>query len=220
MGQSKLSGADFLRSAAIVVLFGVSGCRFVTPDVKEQQELARRGALGSGAPAWMAASNKGVDAAGRSSFGFLPDSYSANLSGTSVSSVYTTISEEDAYRRLEKEKITAASQNSSTEKEGPLDRIAKACPGMEKEVNDALTTVDSKERLDKYSALTNRCSASADLWLWTGKAYLTQGKLSDAARSFQQAITVDPQNTEDSELLDETKKQQEKAKASKDKGPK
>ena len=203
-----------IGSLTIVTLLG--GCRFVVPDVNEQAELARRGAIGSAAPGWMAASNKGVLSAGRS--GFLPESYDSNLSGTSVSSVYSTIDQNDELQRAQDQKVAAAAAKSSTsngQKDGPLDRIAKACPGTESEVNDAFTTTDTTARLEKYQALTVKCSSSEDLWVWNGKDFLAVSNLTQAARCFDQALSLNPQNAEANKLLAEVRKLQNKAAAEK-----
>lgn len=225
-GNFRNSGIAISRAAAvgfalIAGLAPLAGCRFKSPTMAEQQELQRRGALAQGSPAWMATPTGGAGATGRASSGFLPESYSASLSGAAVSPVYSTIDQQDQYRRdVDDKTAAAAAKSSAAVKEGPLDRIERACPGLEKEVNDALTTTDSAERTAKYHALTQKCTASADLWIWTGKAYLTQGRLADSERAFDQAIGIDPQNTEASDLLTEVRKQRKKTAADKDAAPK
>ena len=199
---------------AAIVASGAGGCRFIAPDIKEQQELANRGAFANGTPAWVPTSNKGVSSAGRSSTGFLPDSYSAELSGTSVSPVYAAMTNDTKAQWAEEQKAETV-RKAAEPKQGPLDRIAKACPGTEAEVNEALTTVEAPARLEKYSALTRTCSASTDLWIWNGKEFLSSGKLTDAARCFDQALNIDPQNMEAAGLLAEVRKQQNKAAAEK-----
>lgn len=199
---------------AVVVVAAAGGCRFVVPDIHEQQELAKRGAFAGGTPAWVATSNKGVSSAGRSSTGFLPESYSTDLSGTSVSPVYAAMTN-DTKSQLADAQKAAAVRKAAEPMQGPLDRIAKACPGTEAEVNDALTTVEAPLRLEKYRALTRQCSASADLWIWNGKEYLAIGKLADAGRCFDQALVLEPQNIEAADFLAEVRKQQNKAAAEK-----
>lgn len=201
-----------------------AGCRIKSPTLEEQRALAERGAFGSGTPAWMsAAAGVRSGSGGGIGGGLIPQVFSPpgdSIAGNTQQQAALRKSAEEALdeQREAQQKLRTAddrttkatdtygSRSGATEKESPLDRILAACPGIESQVNDALTTVDTDQRIAKYVQLTNRCSHSWDLWLWLGKDYQKKNRLVQASRCYEKALILNNQAEEAEQLLAESRK--------------
>ena len=215
--------AVILKAAICGIIFAsLTGCRFKSPNLEEQQALVERGAFPSGTPGWLA-SPTGVGNP-ISGGGFIPTVFAPPSAG-SVSGGATAAAErkEAALELAAKQKADAARQSAlrgEVKKDSPIGRIESVCPGLESQVTEALTTTALDERLQKYLRLTTRCSNSSDLWLWLGKDYQKKKLLVQASRCFEKSLILDNQNKEAEELLAKTRKELNATPATKLEAPK
>lgn len=208
------------HAVVFAALLAAGGCRVKSPTLDEQRELVRRGAFPSGTPGWMA-SQTGLGTQGRAGFGgLIPQVFSTPAESTSGSSqLLATIEQQTAERerRLQQEQLdrqraddrstqALSATGVKDEKDSPLNRINRACPGIESQVNEALTTIDIEQRIAKYVTLTNRCPHSFDLWLWLGKDYEKRNKLVQASRCYEKALVLNNQSEEASRLLEQSRR--------------
>jgi hypothetical protein len=171
-----------------IALIALSGCRFKVPTKAEQAALVEMGAFPGGPPAWMSAA---VGPHQRDSSGFIPEFFSPRG--------------ETAEQRARLSGIvpaqSTAAKSASPAAVDPLSRIAALCPDVERDVNEAITTIELNDRVNKYVLLTQRCSGSSDLWLWLGKDYLKQNRMAEAGRAFEKVLVIDNNSDEARELL-------------------
>ncbi len=195
-----------IGGATCIAMFG---CRIKSPSLEEQQALVQRGAFPSGTPGWLAAPT-GVGNP-ISAGGFIPTGFAPPSAGTVAGGASAASARKDAeLEYAAKQKAEAARQaqlRGEVKKDSPLSRIESVCPGLEREVTDALTTTALDERLQKYIKLTTRCSNSWDLWLWLGKDYQKKKQLVQASRCFEKSLILNAQNEEAEELLTKTRKE-------------
>ena len=191
-----------LSATALVIVLSSSACRFVLPDFNEGQTLARRGAFPSELPTWVKPLAD-QDIKRPSSSGMIPLSY--GTPGIVRSAQTQAGDSDDKNRKKDRRKLagigSAASNQAglSTAGDGgdsdsPLDRILELCPGIESGVSEALRTESAKDRIAKYNSLTLRCPNSSDLWFWLGKDYESLRRYSDAIRSYERVLALEPEN--------------------------
>lgn len=194
LNRSQSSLRHLVGVVALVVV--ASGCRIVVPSVEEQKYLAAQGAFAGGAPAWVSTHVRPSE----SSSGLIPESYS------SPNSIRGDLASDRLVEQEQQQVVAGAVAPQSDEKPvptSPLDRIAAVCPGIDKAVNDALTTVELEQRIAQYSNLTVQCSGSSDLWIWLGNDYLKANQIPQAKRAFDQALIVEPTNADAKNGIDE-----------------
>ncbi len=194
---------------ALLIVTVLAGCRFKSATVAEQQALVSRGGFSGGAPAW---SPRTVDgsAAGiplRDSGG-IPERFNS----PAVS--YGANSDNDQFfKQVQKSRAKLIeTQAGGDEEEGivvnrdkessPLDRIAKVCPGIDAEAEEAILIENSAVRIQKYQELTRRCPLSADLWTWLSRDQLSSGNFTEAESAARQALAVQPEFKPAQTILD------------------
>lgn len=180
----------------VVVVVGLSSCRFEVPDTNEQRALVERGSFPSGAPLWVSGTVEGAER--QHSTGVIPE-YVVPPAAVYVRSDESRAMMREREDRQEKEVPV-------TKEQSPLARIMALCPGLDTQVNAALTTVNHNERIARYESLTRDCSASADLWLWLGQDYLKAGQFPQAQAAFERVLMLDAANAEAKSGLDEVQK--------------
>ena len=182
-------------TVAAFTFLALGACRFESPSVEEQQYLAGQGAFAGGSPAWVSTAVQGKKAPNLIPESFAaPDAIRGRLS--------SDLLDEQRQKSLELAAKEKAAPQKSVPDASPLNRINQVCPGVESSVNDALTTVDLNERIGKYASLTSQCSSAYDLWIWLGNDYLKAERIPEAKRAFDQALVLNPGNTEASQGLD------------------
>lgn len=186
---------------ALGILFGgLSACRIKSPTLAEQQALSAKGALNA-KDSWVAAPIQRGQMVNDPVAAGIPDYTSGGstpLDNLSAQIQPSTNAEGDSEASERTVATVGSSANTPSvnevKDESPLDKIARACPGSEKEVTDALKTLDRNSRINKYQVLTGRCPASSNLWDWLGVDYLQSGKIEEAKDCFQKAVLLDNSN--------------------------
>ncbi|MCB0321957.1 MAG: tetratricopeptide repeat protein [Bdellovibrionales bacterium] len=191
---------SFVTLAALVV---VAGCRFKAPSTAEGRHLADQKVFAGAVPAWVNQTQEKRPTFAVKS-GLVPQSYTVPTAVASSNRLgpdgFTEEQGEGAERTEEGTRLGRAEQVERND-DSPLDRIEQLCPGLEASVSDALRTVNTPSRIEKYERLTRGCPASADLWLWLGKDYEAEGRLVEANRSFENVLVHDPGNEAAEALL-------------------
>ncbi len=193
---------------ALLIVTVLAGCRFKSATVAEQQALVSRGGFSGGAPAWSPRTVTG-SAAGiplRDSGG-IPERFNS----PAVS--YAANSDNDQFfKQVQNSRAKLIDEKESGEEEGivvnrdkessPLDRIAKVCPGIDAEAEEAILIENSAVRVQKYQELTRRCPLSADLWTWLSRDQLSSGNFAEAESAARQALAVQPEFSPAQTILD------------------
>jgi hypothetical protein len=200
-----------LAIASLGFLPLLSSCQFKSPTIAEQKYLVEKGAFPGGVPEWLAAPGPGGSlGAGRAlSGGLIPQTFTgpAIENSKSAPNVQQASSSGGTFQVpaaiAPQEKKPA--EDDKAEK-SPLGRIAKLCPSVESEVNEALITIDLLQRIRKYESLVVRCPSSADLWLWLGKDYEKNNQRVKAGRCFEKVLVLDPANQEAEKLLTDNRR--------------
>ncbi len=161
-----------------------SGCRLKSPTIQEQQALVARNSFPSGPPPWISSSALGSNPGARLSFGNLFGSQSSI--GVHQDTIPTPTRAERLVA-LQSQGQEQASTQPTARLDSPLERISAVCPGTERQVNDAITTVEDGEQIDKLLSLTRACPNSSDLWQWLGEAYQRTNQSVSANRCFKRA---------------------------------
>lgn len=183
---------------AAVTLTAAPGCRFRSPSLSEEQELASRGALTGNSTDWVAAPlarGQMLDSGGYNNFsGGIPDYRHgpAPLDKLSSGIVSEPAREVQAVKTAETPKV----EEKSPSEESPLDRVERSCPGTETQVTDALKTTDRAARIKKYEALTRSCTTSSELWMWLGVDYERSEQIDEAKHAYEEAVLLSPRNDE------------------------
>ena len=192
----------------MLIVTVLAGCRFKSATVAEQQALVSRGGFSGGAPAWSPRTVTG-SAAGiplRDSGG-IPERFNS----PAVS--YAANSDNDQFfKQVQNSRAKLIDEKESGEEEGivvnrdkessPLDRIAKVCPGIDAEAEEAILIENSAVRIQKYQELTRRCPLSADLWTWLSRDQLSSGNFAEAESAARQALAVQPEFSPAQTILD------------------
>ena len=202
--EEQIRGARLVRLLLLLICGStllLSGCRFTSPSVEEQEVLAQKGAFAGGAPAWSSMSN-----IGRSKNELIPTEYGTRSINDSTDRTFSASRNERFEQRakldeLMKEEDTGAIED--VRDSSPIARITALCPSAEQPVTEAITTTDRDARIQKYRRLTRSCPNSADLWLWLGRDYKDAGRASEARQALEQAAYLDPNNAEVKQLLSE-----------------
>jgi len=182
--------------ASLMLLFS---CGLRVPSADEQAKLEEMGAFPGGSPQWITTgvqSNKGAG-------GLIPTSYKVP-ENTTQESIETGFQEKRAAMTQTREDLTYGDTDEpmmGDTEDSPLARINSVCPGMENDVNEAITTTVRAERIRKYEVLARRCPSSWDLWLWLGRDYLRDNKLAAAGRSYERVLVLNPNQAEADEQL-------------------
>lgn len=202
-------------SVSLIAVVCATGCRFKVSSAGEGQEFARRGAYPVGAPSWVKVP-PGSETKSQTSAGLVPLTFgSPPVVKESESSIPNgqMFADDDRTKARAAMAARVASQSpdnrigqTSAQPDDMFGRIEKACPGMEKSVNEALTADTQTDRIAKYETLTTRCSDSVDLWILLGKEYQGIKKNTEASRSFQRALSLEPSNAEAKQLLEAVRK--------------
>lgn len=178
----------------------VSGCRFKFPTSSEGAHLLEQNVFAEGnVPAWVNQNKEEKPVFGRDS-GLVPQTYSVPPAVQSSRAVKTSepSTEQTGVLRPGEAAEDFADEDGGflvNEEDGsPLDRIERECPGVESAVSAALRTEEASQRIRRYEDLTRKCPTSADLWLWLGKDYQSQGRLVEANRAFENVLVYDPGN--------------------------
>ncbi|MFN8392052.1 MAG: hypothetical protein U0136_17305 [Bdellovibrionota bacterium] len=208
MQKNSLHRLASVTAALSVTL--LSSCQFKSPTVAEQKYLVEKGAFPAGTPGWIATPLAGGALPGGGSYsgGLIPQTFTGSTPHQNRSAAPTAEESRSSAGTFKIPTALAEKKEVEDDKDAssPLHRIAKLCPSVESEVNDALITVDLKQRIRKYESLTLRCPQSADLWLWLGKDYSKDGEDVKAGRSFEKVLVIDATNKEASDLLTENRK--------------
>lgn len=91
--------------------------------------------------------------------------------------------------------------NAAKETDGPLQRLERLCPNLEKEAVQALQISDLGQRIKAYERLAVQCPTSPDLWLWLGKDYDRGERMEKAQKCYQKVLALEPANAEAKQLL-------------------
>jgi len=184
----------------LLVVVLCTGCRFKSASVAEQQALITRGGFSGGAPAWSPRTVTG-SAAGiplRNSGG-IPERYNppAVAYGSNADNNRFASQVQEKRGRLIAEQAAGVEEDQGIvvdrdKSASPLDRIAKICPGIDTEAEEALVVENPSVRLSKYQELTRRCPLSEDLWTWQSREYLSAGNFAEAEKSARQALSINP----------------------------
>jgi len=178
----------FLMAIAVTM----AGCRFVSPSTSEQAELIKRGSFPSSAPAWVSGAGDSGASIGTGGAGIIP---TVVVPPTAQASNYYQMESAVAENISANQEIkTSMIKEEEKILESPLDRIEKVCPGNETRVNEALTTIDRRERISKYESLLGSCPLAFDIKLWLASDYTKVGRYGDALALYKQVLTMDPAN--------------------------
>ena len=161
------------------------GCRIKAPTLEEQQALSEQGAFGTGTPNWVARSTAGSS---RSSGGFL--SISAPEGVIPPTRVVDS-----------RDRLSIAKTRSEKKTLSPFEQLAEDCPGIESDVNDALTTMDVIERVSKYEMLISKCRDNEQLLLWLAEDYILLNDFSEGRRTVNKILTLNSDSQQARELL-------------------
>lgn len=175
----------------VFLLLCCAGCRVKAPTIAEQELLMQRGTFGTSSPAWLARSVRPAQIADGDTGGLL----SLNTSGRTFSNASSEPTEKSVMNPLPPE---APIENLS-----PLEKISRLCPTLESEVNDAITSVDVIDRVQKYEVLSRRCDQSSDLLIWLTQDYVTLQDLTAARRTLDRVRVLDPNNPAVNELSEQ-----------------
>jgi len=166
---------------AVVVL---PGCRVKVPTAEEQAELVQKRTFPAGAPAWFAQTGGRAQMQG----GVIPQTLA-------VPQAIAARTEDVTYPVLVRAEEIAKPTDAGAERQlTALQRVNQTCPGREKEINAALTTVELEKRITQYRALSQSCPMSADLLLWLASDYAKAGKHIDARSAYNQVLVLEPTN--------------------------
>ena len=201
-----------MRELVITVVLGVvlGGCRLVIPSPDENQALLQRGTFVGDTPAWAAQGAALGSKRSSIGMGIMPTSFSSSPLTSPItvgdSAFSKTLAEKKAenyQKKITAEQSTAADSNVATAQSAssPLSRITAICPGLEKSVTDAITTVERPLKLRKLESLTARCQGSADLWYWLGVEFEAVGRYGEAERTLNLALSFMPEMKEATTLL-------------------
>ncbi len=184
--KGSFSEYNRLRYFLLSALF-CFGCHLKLPTPAEQSELVKRGTYPNGVPPWISSTVLGAVPGKRLNMGFIPTSFEIHD---------PSLNDSTKLHIVEPPTDTPASKTSA------LERIALQCPTIEKQVVEALTTVESLEQIERYEALIRRCSHSSDLWYLCGVSYEQAGYLSKARQAFARALSLNSGNQDARSKLD------------------
>ena len=172
-----------------------TACRFKSPTIEEQRELASRGAFPAGTPSWVSQHHQLGSFPSRS-----PATSSAAelVNRSSLPQRSRELKVEDARAKLASSQIA---EQTNTRPNSPLARVAEACPGYDKHAEEGLLIVNRAERIAKYEWLVQRCPRSTDIWTWLGRDYRSAGLNNKAKDAASRAYNIDNNNEEAQDLL-------------------
>lgn len=172
------------------VLVSFSACRIKAPTLQEQQALAEKGAFGTGTPAWVARQARASSGIGQSSSGgFL-----------SITAPESRIAAPNIEEKVQN-RIARANTRPTEESLSPMEKLTNDCQGLDSQINEALTTVDDIERIEKYEKLVAQCSSSEQLLLWLAEDYLQLRDFAEARKTVNRILVINAENQEAVELM-------------------
>jgi hypothetical protein len=195
-------------SIAALILF--SGCSFSAPDFKQQQELLSRGSFAGTTPEWVLQPRRGVADVAAPQQGLLPTAYTSSGVGRDMKAPERMATEIPAVTAAEREAAKkGGGAKISSEAVGPLNKLVEKCPFIEDKTRETLVMEDIGARISSWNGLISQCPAGSALYYWLGQDYEKAGKLPEAGRNYEQALTLDHLNVDAAAALDELRKKQQ-----------
>ena len=199
-------------SCSILFILGVlSGCSVSAPDYKQQQELSARGSFAGGTPAWVLhPRSNGVADVATPQQGLMPTSFTSSGIGRDVRESQRMSTELPAVTMAERKALESGGKKpAEPEAVGMLNKLVAKCPYIEDQVRATLLVEDTQGRIKSWTELISQCPSGSALYFWIGQDYEKAGRLAEAGRNYEQALTLDHLNVDAAAALDELRKKQQ-----------
>lgn len=187
----------------------ISGCSFSAPDFKQQQELSARGSFAGGTPEWVLRPRQGVADVQPPQQGLIKTSYTTTGIGRDYKAAERMSTELPAVTAAEREALRKGGAKVAPEAVGPLNKLVEKCPFVEDKTRETLLMEDTDARISSWNSLISQCPSGSALYYWLGQDYEKSGKLAEAGRNYEQALTLDRLNVDAAAALDALRKAQQ-----------